>query len=304
MACGRHFFPLAQGLLKSLWKLQHTSAMRGVDQMDVQTSMNPGLLLKRGVKRMKRSSKLAGVAVLWCAISGAMPAMAEETPASSWAGSVSVVNDYLFRGLSQTNQGPAVQPGIEFDHASGWYIGAWASNISWLSDTSSVGAPLSSSVELDFYTGFRGSFSSDWSYDVGLYEYYYPGDYPPGFIRPYTTEGYASLGWKGLTLKYSHSFTNLFGFADSKSSDYFDLAWNYEFSPGWTLNTHVGHQDVRHNPGFAYYDWKLGVTKAFDSGYSIALGYYDTNADEGNYTNAHDNFVGRATGVLTLSKSF
>ncbi|WP_158881028.1 TorF family putative porin [Rhodanobacter sp. L36] len=232
------------------------------------------------------------------------PCQADDAPASKVIGSVSIVNDYLFRGLSQTNQKPAVQPGIEYDHASGWYVGAWGSNVSWLSDVSTSEVPVSSSVELDFYTGYRGSFNADWSYDVGLYEYYYPGSYPAGFTRPYTTEAYASLGFKGITLKYSHAFSNLFGFADSKNSDYLDLSYNYEFSPSWTLNAHVGHQDVSNNPGFAYYDWKLGVTKAFASGYSIALGYYDTNAARSGYTNRFDHYVGRATGVLSLAKSF
>lgn len=253
---------------------------------------------------MKRHVKFASVGVLLFTTAGAMPVIADEAPASSWAGSVAVVNDYLFRGLSQTNQKPAVQPGIEFDHASGWYAGAWASNISWLSDTSTIEAPLSSSLEVDFYTGFRGSLCTDWSYDAGLYEYDYPGTYPAGSTRPHTTEGYVSLAFKGVSLKYSHAFTNLFGFPDSKHSAYLDLSWNVEFSPGWTLNTHVGHQDVANTPGFSYFDWKVGVTRSFANGYAVALGYYDTNAREGNYTNAYGNDVGRATGILTLSKSF
>jgi uncharacterized protein (TIGR02001 family) len=234
----------------------------------------------------------------------AFQAAAQDAPASSVSGSVAVVNDYLFRGLSQTNRDPAVQPGIEYDHASGWYIGAWGSNISWLSDVSTSAAPVSSSVELDFYTGYRGTFAADWSYDVGLYEYYYPGSYPAGFVRPYTTEAYASLAWKGISLKYSQTLTNLFGFADSKNSGYVDLSWNKEFSPGWTFNSHVGHQDVANSPGFSYTDWKIGVTRAFDKGYSIALGYYDTDASRSSYTNAYGHYVGRSTGILTLSKSF
>ncbi|TAN06560.1 MAG: hypothetical protein EPN36_04005 [Rhodanobacteraceae bacterium] len=232
------------------------------------------------------------------------PATRAIEPASSISGSVAVVNDYLFRGLSQTNHKPALQAGVEYDHASGWYVGAWASNISWLSDTSTTAAPLSSSLEVDLYTGYRGSFGSAWSYDLGLYEYDYPGDYPAGFTRPYTTEGYVSLAYKSLSLKYSHAFTNLFGIPGSRHSGYLDLSWNYAFSPGWTLNTHVGHQDVAHTPGFSYSDWKLGVTRAFADGYSVALGYYDTNAKRNAYTNAYGHFLGRATGLLTLSKVF
>ena len=253
--------------------------------------------MKRGM-----GGTMGGV-VLGMATAGA-PVMAADAPASTVVGSVALVNDYLFRGLSQTNWKPAVQPGIEYDHASGWYAGAWGSNISWLSDASTDAAHISSSLELDFYTGFRGSLVSGISYDVGLYEYYYPGTYSTGFTRPYTTEVYGSLGYKGVTLKYSHALTNLFGFTDSKHSGYVDLSYNVEFSPGWTLNLHAGHQKVRHVASASYSDWKLGVTKAFDHGYSVSLGYYDTNASRSVYTNADGHFVGRATGILTLSKAF
>lgn len=253
---------------------------------------------------MKRRMRRAVLGVLAGSAMVSSAAMAGDAPQSSVTGSVAVVNDYLFRGLSQTNRKPAVQPGIEYDHASGWYVGAWGSNISWLSDGSTDAAPISSNLELDLYTGFRGSFSGDWSYDVGLYEYYYPGTYPAGFTRPYTTEAYGSLGYKGVTLKYSHAFTNLFGFQGSKNSGYVDLSWNVEFSPGWTLNLHAGHQDVRHVAGASYSDWKVGVTRAFAHGYSVSLGYYDTNASRSVYTNAYGHYLGRATGILSLGKSF
>jgi len=252
---------------------------------------------------MKRCMTLFCAAALSFA-SLAMPAKAADAPQSTLTGSATVVNDYLFRGLSQTNRDPAVQAGIEYDHSSGWYVGAWGSNISWLSDASTSAAPISSSLEVDVYAGHRGSLGGDWTYDAGLYEYYYPGTYPSGFTLPYTLEGYAALGWKSLSLKYSHAFTNLFGFADSKHSDYLDLSWNYEFVPGWLINAHVGHQTVKNNPGFSYTDWKLGVTRNFDHGYSVSLGYYDTNASRPLYTNADGHYLGRATAILSVGKAF
>ena len=255
---------------------------------------------------MKRCWIPAGAGALLFVVAGMIPLMAEEVPSSKLVGSVNLVSDYLFRGISQTNRKPAAQAGLEYDHASGWYVGAWGSNVSWLSDASTPTEHVSNSLELDAYGGYRGSFATDWSYDVGLYEYYYPGSYPSGsgYTRPYTTEGYASLGWKGVSLKYSYSFTNLFGSADSKHSGYVDLSWNYEVSPGWLINSHVGHQDVVHTHGASYSDWKLGVTRNFDSGYSVALGYYDTNAKKLTYTNADGHYLGRAIAVLTLGKSF
>ena len=232
------------------------------------------------------------------------PALAGEAPASKWVGSAGVVNDYLFRGISQTNRKPAVQAGVEFDHASGWYLGGWGSNVSWLSDASTSAAPVSSSVELDLYGGYRGSFGGDWSYDVGVYRYQYPGSYPAGFTLPNTTEAYAALAWKSVSLKYSYAFTNLFGYADSEHSGYVDLSWNQEFAPGWLLNAHVGRQQVENVAGASYSDWKLGVTRNFGSGWSAALGYYDTNANASVYTNARGHYLGRATAMLSLARSF
>src|SRR5690554_4324388 len=50
------------------------------------------------------------------------------------SGSVTVVSDYLFRGVTQTNENPALQGGVTWNHDSGFYAGAWGSSISWLSD--------------------------------------------------------------------------------------------------------------------------------------------------------------------------
>ena len=102
---------------------------------------------------------IAAVAAVPMVMASALvPALADEAPASKWVGSAGVVNDYLFRGMSQTNRKPAVQAGVEFDHAGGWYLGGWGSNVSWLSDASTSAVPVSNSVELDLYGGYRDSF--------------------------------------------------------------------------------------------------------------------------------------------------
>lgn len=234
------------------------------------------------------------------------PAHADDAAPSGPAltGNIGFVSDYLFRGLSQTGQEPALQGGVEFGSADSWYIGAWGSNVSWLSDYSRLGYDVSNSLEIDVYAGWRVPLSETWKLDLGVYTYYYPGDYPRGFTRPYTTEGYVGISWAFVSLKYSHSFTNLFGFYDSKNSGYLDLSANWEFSPSWLLNAHVGHQRVKNTRAADYTDWKLGVTKNFANGVSVALGYYDTNADELAYTNGYDEFLGRSTGVLSVSKIF
>src|SRR5262245_11531050 len=99
-------------------------------------------------------------------------------------GSVALTSDYIFRGISQNNQEPALQAGLEYAADSGFYVGTWGSNVSWLSDTPVPDDDISNSVELDFYGGYRGKFTESVGYDVGALYYWYPGDYPSGFNSP------------------------------------------------------------------------------------------------------------------------
>ncbi|MBS0214991.1 MAG: hypothetical protein JSR50_04445 [Proteobacteria bacterium] len=219
-------------------------------------------------------------------------------------GSVALANDYVFRGVSQTNRKPAVQAGVEYDADNGLYAGTWGSNISWLSDLSTSAAPVSSSLETDLYGGYRHKLGANANLDVGVQYYGYPGTYPGGSIHPDTTELYAGVSIGVATLKYSRAASNLFGYARSKGSGYIDGAVNWEFSPGWTLNAHAGRQTVRHNAAYAYSDWKLGVTRTWKSGYSIAVAYVGTDADKALYTNSHGARIAGNSGVLTMAKSF
>lgn len=222
------------------------------------------------------------------------------------SGSASLTSDYIFRGVSQTNGDPALQGGIEYAHDSGFYAGVWGSNISWLSD---VPGDISSSLELDGYLGYRGKVNDVFSYDVGALTYYYPGDFPDGFSRADTTEIYAGATVTpvenlSLGLKYSYAVTELFGYVGSEGSGYLDGSANWTFSPGWTLNAHYGKQWIEDNEAFEYSDWKLGVTKAFDNGFSIAAAYTGTDADDALYTNAFGNKIADDTVALTLTKAF
>jgi uncharacterized protein (TIGR02001 family) len=236
-----------------------------------------------------------------CASTRAGDVAASAAPAPEWTtpGSVTLASDYVFRGLTQTNTDPALQAGIEFDHASGFYAGAWASNISWLSDLGGI----SSSLEIDAYLGYRTTLADTLGLDLGVYTYYYPGDFPAGFTSAATTELYAALSYGIASLKYSHTLTNAFGFSDSKNSGYIDLSANWEFAPGWLLNGHVGHQRIDGFADASYSDYKLGITRNFD-GWSIALAWLDTNAHASVYTNPHGTFQGRSTGVVSVTRTF
>jgi len=216
------------------------------------------------------------------------------TPESDWisgwslTGNIGLFSQDVFRGISQTNEKPAVQGGFDLAHKSGLYIGTWASNVSWLSD----GNPdVSASVEWDFYGGYKWSLPADFVLDFGAYRYGYPGHYPSNYTKPDTTELYVALDWKMLQAKYSYSVTNIFGFHDSHGSGYIEgnLNWDVvdkvnDYIGKVTLIGHVGHQSYHNWGAYSYTDWKAGASvKAWDLTWGLAV--TGTNAQSALYTN-------------------
>ncbi|AUM01289.1 MAG TPA: TorF family putative porin [Pseudothauera hydrothermalis] len=224
---------------------------------------------------------------LTAALLGAGSAFAEDSPFSA---NVSIVSDYAYRGWSQTNERPALQGGFDFAHDSGFYVGVWGSNVSWLSDAD---PDVSNSLELDIYAGYTMELGPI-GVDIGLLQYYYPGSYPKGFNDPDTLEGYVGLSWEFLSFKYSHSFTDLFGFEDSKNSQYYDLSAAYEVTDGLTLEAHYGYQRIEGSGNDDYKDWKVGATYSA-GGFDFGLHYVDTDVDD-------DLADGRV--ILSVSRAF
>ena len=251
---------------------------------------------------MKLKSKL--LLALLATSSAAFAQTAPTAPEVTY--NVGVVSQYRYRGLAQTKGQPALQGGVDYDSGNGFYLGAWGSTIKWIKDQSTDTQDVKGSVELDLYGGYKTEIVKDVPIDVGVLQYYYPGSYPDGFTRPHTTEGYAQVGYGPVTFKYSHAFSNLFGTPDSHHSQYFDLSGNFDTGFwGLTLNLDVGYQQVPHQTVRASYaDWKVGVTKDFGSGWTASLAYIDTNASRAFYTNTRNSYMGKATALLSVTKTF
>ena len=222
-------------------------------------------------------------------------------PTSPWSFNVALYSQYIFRGLSQTDYRPALQGGVDYAHSSGWYIGTWGSNIHWLRDF----GISDSRFEWDIYTGFKKSWD-DWGIDVGYLRYEYVGSTKDGATNPNTNEFYIAGSWKFVTLKYSHAFSNAFGVADSKNTNYTDLTVAYPIADTWTLTGHVGYQNF-HGPSSdaaTYTDWKLEIAKDLGKGFSAGAAYSGTNADEPFYTPVDKRFVGKHTGYAFVKYVF
>jgi uncharacterized protein (TIGR02001 family) len=234
---------------------------------------------------MMKSKLLNSLILAALAIPGV--AMADSSP---FSGNVSLTSDYLFRGLTQTNHGGAIQGGFDYANPNGLYVGAWGSNISWLYDAQ--GYSRAASLELDTYGGYSASFAGDYNYNVGVLRYNYGGN-ANGSTNADTNEIYGSIGWKTVSVKYSRSTGNLFGFANSSGSTYLELNGTYALEgPAVDLSAHYGKQTIPHNSAAEYSDYNVKAAKAFGA-YTWAFMVSKTNLAGAD----------KARGVLSVSHS-
>jgi len=240
----------------------------------------------------------------------AAPAPAAAAPEPDWTftANVGLYSQYVFRGISQTNEKPALQGGFDVAHKSGFYIGNWNSNVSWISD----GNPdVSARLESDWYGGFKFALPYDFGVDLGALYYWYPGSYPSGFVKPDTTEVYAGLSWKWISAKYSYSVNNkTFGFPDSRGSDYWELNASYDLVDKVndvmgkvTVFGHLGKQKFKNNGFYDYGDWKVGISTEL---WGVTVGIFGTgtDAESAAYTNRFGKNISDNQFVGFIQKTF
>jgi uncharacterized protein (TIGR02001 family) len=249
--------------------------------------------------------KLIHALVLTGLVSVPALALAEDSPHSISA-NVSLTSDYVFRGISQTGGDPAIQGGFDYAHSSGFYAGTWASNVGWIKDFQGYD---SGSMEIDFYGGYANSIG-DFTYDLGLIQYMYPGE-KAGAVDADTTELYVSGGWKWFTVKYSYYLSDeVFGF-DSDGGDYWDISASLPVGEtGLTLDAHWGTFGFDNVSEADYDDWSvsasydMGKLGKLGDGFTVAVKYSDTDADEGVWTDANGEYLGDNTFTFSVAKSF
>lgn len=256
----------------------------------------------------------------------------EATSPHTVTANIGGVSNYIFRGLTQTWNKPALQGGVDYTHSDGWYSGLALSSISDKQYANGV-------AEVDLYGGYNGKLKGDWTWTLGVIGYLYPSaNYdqvkPAGTNRSQTyhnVEGNAGLGYKWLSGKVSVAMTDYFG-ANSKSgytkgtsgTTYVDVTATVPlpeetFTKEVTLPIHIGHTyytaDLAapaaaggRNPD--YTDYKIGINKGFDGGWSIGAAYtYADNRSVYDRTpsasNPSDNLnLGGSKGFVTINKSF
>lgn len=173
---------------------------------------------------------------------------------AGFSANVGLTSNYLWRGVTQSDDGFAVSGGIDYEHDSGFYVGTWASNINW-----AVYGNPNDGVEIDFYGGFAGE-ANGVGYDVGIIYYHYPDNMYDGSDF---TELYGSLSYGPFEAGLAYTID-----ADWANHDniYYYVSAGTDIAEGWNLSGTIGHFDFDSTcMNCDYNHAQLDLTKSLDT---------------------------------------
>lgn len=174
---------------------------------------------------------------------------------ADFSANMALTTDYVWRGVSQSDNDPAIQGGIDYDFAdTGFSIGTWASNVNGFSPDNSL--------ELDVYGGWGTEFDNGLGVSVGYIHYDYPG---AGSAANFN-EWNLGASYSYFSAMWSHDTTN--------GWDYIEVGADFEIMEEINLGLHYGNYDL--DSAGDYNDWKIGVSKTFGK-FDLALDYTDTS---------------------------
>lgn len=269
------------------------------------------------LKTLKNSAIFGAIATLFGISIASTPAQAQiETSFGTFAPTVTATTNYIFRGLSQSKKGPALQGNLEYTYAIGDftpYLGAFASNTRFPANNTPAGSQtIRQHLEVDLFGGVRYATPlAGLTLDAGFISYTYPNntaDSTSGGIGPNT---YGNPQWNEVYGKFAYDFglatavgsvfyAKDFSYASGKGVYYeggFDVPLPYDF----LLSGRVGRQTIEYNWAFGapdYTTWNVGLARDFDVPFTFTLAalYSDTNIKKG--SSLGFDRIGNTNGVL------
>jgi uncharacterized protein (TIGR02001 family) len=229
----------------------------------------------------------------------------EASDPKNFSATLTFTTDYVSRGISQTDNKPAVQGSFDYKHPSGAYLGIWGSNVD---DSISKG-----DVEIDFYGGYCFELVNDLNLDASILYYYYPGD--GSALRKSYVEGHLGADYTFRDLPLSPKLSTHYYYSPDFSGEdgnahyiygRLGVSLPYEF----TLYGLVGYQWVQGDKssghengengknGFDYIHYSMGISRPV-LGFVLDLYFSDTD---------NESYLGRSIAdervVFSVSRTF
>jgi len=191
---------------------------------------------------MKHSARFAALALTIGTVSAAQAEVSS---------TITYATDYDFRGISQTALDPALQASLDWSSESGFYLGAWVSNVDF-------GRGTEADFEWDLLGGYRGQFTDDLGFDIGYVQY----NFEPAGDKVQFGEAYAGLSYKDFSVKfwYADDFSN-----SGDSATYIEGNASFALPKDFALTLHAGYSDGDYwdaSNGGGYFDYSIGLTKS------------------------------------------
>jgi uncharacterized protein (TIGR02001 family) len=242
--------------------------------------------------KLKTIAAACGIALT----ASALPVVAEEAEeVHSFSANVALVSNYVFRGQSQTDNGPAIQGGFDYTYNPfSLYLGTWGSNVE---SSGFDGA----SMELDVYGGWRPTFDK-LTLDLGALGYLYPGNDGNGDDID-TVEFKVGISYDfdfvtpGFTFYYSPDW-----YATDDSAQRYELSASVPLPMDFKLVAKYGWNEFSYDSDNDYQDWSVALTTEV-LGVTVGVAYSDTvSLDEKTYCAAP--FQCGSQFIASISKSF
>src|SRR5262245_23847019 len=225
---------------------------------------------------------------------------------STWT----AVSDYDFRGITQSAGDPALQASLDYANDSGFYVGAWASNIKFGVDEASSGLS-DPKIETDVYAGFTKTLESGLSYDLGGVYYGYPEETDFNYLELYAGVGYTAKS--GVSIKGKFFFSPDWGgksTSGSPTAEYISGDLTVPLPSNFSIIGHAGYsfgdfwdESKDAGTGRPYFDYAVGV--GYTAGkFSLALKWIDGSDLKELDGTPHDFFSSEGRAVLSVATTF
>ena len=198
------------------------------------------------------------VLAIWGVASGAR--------AQDVSANVAVTSDYVFRGVSQTEEDAAISAGVDLTNGA-FYAGAWASNVAFPGDPDTE-------AEIDLYAGIRPEFAG-WNWDFGAVGYFYTGQ-PDGADYDYVElKAAASRAVGPATVGAAVYWSPDFFGASEDEATYVEASAAFTPADKWTVSGALGRQFL--SSDLDYTTWNVGAAYALTDNLALDLRYHDTD---------------------------
>jgi len=173
-----------------------------------------------------------------------------------WSGSVAATTDYVFRGVSQTYGGAALQAGVNYQSPAGWFAGTWASNVDPYPSDSNF-------AEVNLYAGYGWTLNPQWTARTSYTRYLYAFDHRR---NPYDYgEFSATIGFEdrlAATVSYEPDSTRFStrGYVRNRPSSAYELNGRWPLPGEFALAGGVGYYDLTRLYGVGYWSGNAGVS--------------------------------------------